>query len=443
MIKSYTQDYINDSRDFKMIKSYTQDYETDSKDWVSTIRFANNNNLLDLNNYYKGRNTTINNFKRYYYSDKNKRMVENKFVANNKIGYSFFSDMVNQKVNTLLDEAPNIDNIDDEKFITQLGYALKTAGIKSSICGYSFIFKSFDNKFKVFGAEETISYFDDNTSELKCLVRYWKIKDIIYYEVYNELGISLNGEEPTPYKYTIKKSILTEEIISEENGIIPIVMLRNNEDLKSDMTLNIRSKIDSIDLVQSGFANNIEDFSDLFWIIKDSNPQLNSDVYEDLIANISKGKKIFGENIDTKQVNIPTEARTKFVEILKADLFDETGVIDYKAMTGSSLTNVAIKAATIKLQQRVSSFEWFVYDAIQQLLLLSGYVDTDVRFTKLLIENKQEIVNHAIMVRGTISNRSYLNLLKQANIIDNVDEEIQEMENESNTRVSLNMNYEE
>jgi Phage portal protein, SPP1 Gp6-like. len=70
-----------------------------------------------------------------------------------------------------------------------------------------------------------------------------------------------------PYKYKIKQSALStdfEPIKSE----LPIVEFINNEYRTSDLSGNIRSKIDIIDIVQSGFANNIEDFSDAFWVLK-------------------------------------------------------------------------------------------------------------------------------------------------------------------------------
>ena len=87
------------------------------------------------------------------------------------------------------------------------------------------------------------------------------------------------------------------------------------------MTPSVRAKIDIIDIVNSGFANNIEDFSDLFWVIKMPaewmRPRLRI-----TLRNINRTKKIIvgdGDDVNTKQIEIPTEARTKFVELMKKE----------------------------------------------------------------------------------------------------------------------------
>ena len=83
----------------------------------------------------------------------------------------------------------------------------------------------------------------------------------------------------------------------------------------------------------------------------------------------------------------------------------------------------------MKLRQRVSDFEWFVYRACKSILKLYNEYNNlnneyEIDFIKLLVDNDTEIVSNAVMVKDSISQRSYLNLLKRANIIDNVDEEI-------------------
>ena len=53
--------------------------------------------MLVAEDYYNGKNTTVNALRRIYWSDSAKGWAENPFVANNKIGYGFFYDMVSQK----------------------------------------------------------------------------------------------------------------------------------------------------------------------------------------------------------------------------------------------------------------------------------------------------------------------------------------------------------
>lgn len=203
-----------------------------------------------------------------------------------------------------------------------------------------------------------------------------------------------------------------------------------------------------IDILNSGFANNIEDFTELYWIVKNG-AGLTTDELEDFVASINMTKKVIleGDNtnsldVETKQIDIPVEARRTFTEELKNELIDESGIIDTAQLTGSSLTTTAIKAATMKLRQRVSDFEWFVYSACKSILKLYNEYNNlnneyEIDFIKLLVDNDTEIVSNAVMVKDSISQRSYLNLLKRANIIDNVDEEIKEMEREQKDKYTI------
>ena len=72
----------------------------------------------------------------------------------------------------------------------------------------------------------------------------------------------------TPYKFKAIKDIDENKIINEKGIKLPINVLWNSQTKQSDLTKDLLSKIDAIDLVNSGFANNIADFSELIWVIK-------------------------------------------------------------------------------------------------------------------------------------------------------------------------------
>lgn len=423
--------------------------------------------IVDANKYYEGENVTVSKLKRMMWSDKYKRMIENTFVANNKISYNKYHDIVSQKVNTLLNETPVINKFKDDLFVKDLGYALKQASIKASNGGSAFIYCGYDNNLVVFDTENCIPFYDDENKDIiKAFIRFWDINSFLdkskstrYVEVYEEDGLTIYKSQnlseyeivtsKQAYKFKIKTDIFETQQENIKLSRIPIVELKNNENRTNDFTTTIRSKIDMIDILNSGFANNIEDFTEIFWIIKNG-AGLTSEELEDFVASINMTKKAILEgdstnslDIETKQIEIPVEARTKYTEELKTELIDESGIIDTAQLTGSSLTTTAIKASTMKLRQRVSDFEWFVYSACKSILnLYNEYnnisnIDYDIEFTKLLIDNDTEIITNAIMVKDTISQRSYLSLLKRANIIDNVDDEIKEMEKEQKDKYTI------
>lgn len=410
--------------------------------------------MLVAEDYYNGENTTVNALKRIYWSDTAKGWAENPFVANNKIGYGFFYDMVSQKVNTLHNEPPSITTNKYEfpnKYMKQLGFSLKKAGTIASIQGTAFLFEDLYNNITVFKASDCIPYYDDETGVLRALIRFWtvktKAKDILYFEVYEEDGVTKYKDTPrieivnekTPYKFTIRKSAISTIIQNDTISKLPIVEYMNNEERKSDFRKNIRSKIDIIDIVESGFANNIEDFSDVYWTIRES-ANIPIDTYEDFVANINRTKKVFGEDVQPHQIEIPTQARSTFVEMIKKDLIKDSGVIDTETMTGSSLTTTAIKAATMELRQRVSDFEWFAYQTTNDLIAIyQNYnmvsFEFDVVFEKMLINNDTELIDNVIKIGNDISEYDRFTIYKRANIIDNVDKAIERKQGESVFRI--------
>lgn len=410
--------------------------------------------MTDARKYYLGENPTILKFRRMYWSDEKKQMTENKFVANYKIGYNKFHDIVSQKVSTLLDEAPVLESgFKDEGFVKQLGYKLKTAGTEASLSGTAFMFFGYDDSISVFKTCNCIPFYDDtDQTKIKAFIRYYDVIGMMdgiktrYAEVYQDGGMSVyksydcgNFELKEPmkaYKSAVRSDMFGTEAEPISGYGIPIVEFKNNDSRASDLTSTIRAKIDVIDIVNSGFANNIEDFGDIFWVIKNG-AGMSTDEFEDFVASINRTKKVVlsGDStksldVDTKQISIPTEARNAITTELIKELTDESGIIDTAALTGSSLTTTAIKAASMKLRQRVSDFEWYAFSATESLLTLYDInnglepIEHTVDFTKLLIDNDKEIIENAVLVKGTISNRSYLTLLKRANLIQNVDEEI-------------------
>lgn len=452
--------------------SYQQDFGADFnaskissliRKWEATDAYRH---MVDGNSYYNGINTTIANLTRMYWSDKSKKMTPNPYVSQERIGFGKFHDVVSQKVSTLLNEAPDITDFDDDAFSKKLGFALKKAATYASCCGIGWIFVSSQLNLNVFNPAGCIAFRDDSdSSRILAFIRYWDVHSlnnsefIRYAEVYTLEGIAtyVSGDSGSnfslakntePYSYAVEKDFLGTRIVENNIGAIPLIELDNNDSKMSDLTPSLRSKIDVIDVINSGFANNIQDFSDVYWVIKNGTSET-TDAFEDFMASITKTKKMVVNGDDASslgaephQFEIPTAARSTFCDRMKAEIADETGVVDPKDLTGSSITNVAIKAVTMKLRQRVSDFEWDVYEATLKILklytLFTGIeTSDDVNFTWLLIDNQTEIVDNAQKIQPNISQKSYLKLLKRADYIENVDDEIAQIQDEANSKFTL------
>lgn len=422
--------------------------------------------MVDANQYYQGNNVTISLIKRMFWSDKSKKMMENSYVSNYRIGFGSFHDIVSQKVSTLLNEEPEIsEDVKDPEFVTRMGYALKNLGTMASNCGVAFAFYAIGDSLTVFDSWNCIPFYDDETGNLAVFVRYWDVqarsggKRKRFAEIYRETGMTRMLSEDgkpfaaigpeVPYRYVISRDAVEGERTEALPGPMPIIELDNDKSKKSDMTPDIRSKIDMIDILQSGFANNIDDFAEVFWVVKNG-AGLDTDEFADFAQQMAKTHllKITGDagaqlDAHAETTSIPVEARTKLIEILKQDLISDSGVLDVKDIASTQLTNVAIKAASMKLKQRVGDFEWEVYQAAKAILSIYGsYHSVDlskasVKFTWLLVSNDTEIIDEAVKIQGSISKRSFLKNVQRAGYIDDVDQEIDQMDEESADKYSV------
>lgn len=465
---SYQIDFSNEAEKILKLVNWHKD---------SAIRKA----ILQNKSYYFKENWTIKHLPdRTYWSDrtakdgagniqydangnpiKSNYMVKNNYVSNNRIAYGVFADIVNQKVDTLLNETPNItiksgSKLDD-RFEKDLGYSLKSGAIEMSCAGYGFAFMNNDKEITVFKSEDCIPFYDDYTGVLKAFIRYIQVQGQmndttkkLFVEVYEEDGLTVYKQEgkstleiekpKTAYQYTVKASAIEKNVEVKAIGKLPIIEFYNNKERKSDLTPSLRAKIDAIDLVQSGFVNNVEDFSDVFWVIKASGVGADSDDYEDFLANINKTKRIFAEEATPEQFQIPHEARSKLVEIFKQQIIEESGIIDTKDLTGTQLTVVAIRASTLKLRQRISDCEWQVYKSVNEILdLYQKYTgqlfDYEVKFVKLIIENTTEIIDNMVKVQDYMSLDDKLKILEKCEMIDDAEATKKALEQESSYKL--------
>lgn len=466
--------------------NYQLDYEELVKTPADVFKIINRykssvkrNACIENESYYDGENWTIMHLPdRQYWSDRiitdkdgnvvydksgrPKRVnaqITNPFVANNRVPYGIFHDIVSQKVNTLFHETPLINTTSEvpDIYREQLGYALRQAAIEASICGESFIYQDNDGNFTVFDTADCIPFYDNQTGVLRALIRFmikqgdWTKKRSTIAEVYTEAGLAIyqkKGGEITriselPYKFIKETSVILNKVKGISLSKLPIAIFRNNEDGKSDLTPSIRAKIDVIDLVQSGFINNIEDFSDVFWVLKKTpTGSMDDDDYADFFANINRTKKLFAEDATPEQFSIPHEARSKAVEMLELQIIKESGVIDTEKLSATQLTTTAIKAATLKLEQKVSDFEWFANETARALVdTYQEYknikFEYTIDFSKLIINNATETIDNIMKIRNDISQLTVLNLLNRLGYVDDVDRELEQIKKENEDKVSI------
>ncbi len=455
--------YSEFTTDIKDLKSLVDDYKG------STERVR----MITAKRYYDGDNVEINNVIKSICIERDGlyRDVPNPFVSNFHIADKFTEDMVNQKVYTLLDKSPQIEDVEEktQKVLRNtLDYCLQQMGVECSLCGVSYAFVEYGKRlnFKVFESENCIGFFNEIDMELMAMVRFWdsivdsegkndkkETSEIQFIEIYEKDLYTLykiqddRAELIESHAYLIDvvgNSISTTEVGRNWTSGFPVVCMRNNKYFKADFDKAIKSQIDSIDIVRSDFANNLGDFQDVFWTIKGLDGVTAEEVGSFMETLKNTKKAVFPENtdVDVHQIAIPYEARKEFIEMTKKQLISNGGILDTEIILSGGLTATAINVASKKLMLRVSKFEYEVYVTALRLIEFAKEFTSDtssneplIRFIKSVLSNDTETITNLTMSLGQISQETYL---ENHPYVEDVKRELERLADESTSKFTLN-----
>jgi hypothetical protein len=96
--------------------------------------------------------------------------------------------------------------------------------------------------------------------------------------------------------------------------------------------------------------------------------------------------------------------------MLERALYQDYMALDMDELTGGSLTNVAIRAATANLNLKADRYEWQVRRFVKDILDLVGKPTDEIRFKRQSIANESETVADIAVMRQDIDRRTALKL---------------------------------
>lgn len=332
------------------------------------------------------------------------------FSANHKLPSNFYHRFNVQENQYLLGNGVTFI---DEDLKDQLGkgkYAFDTRLQKlgkialTQACGYGFWNL---NHLDIFEPTEFAPLYDEEDGSMKAGIRWWQIAEtkplrVTLYEMdgYTEYIRKRTDETLVVYKpkraYKLKVRVSEadgEEIYDGENYPgFPIIPLWGNQ----DHICNIkawREKIDCYDLIESGFANDVDDASVIYWTIANSGGM--DDV--DLAEFIQRMKTIHaatvetdsGQSIESHTIDVPVTARETYLKLLEKDLYKDAMALDTEAIATGNTVATAIRAAYEPLNNKTDDFEYCVIEFIQGILALID-VEDDPTFKRSTIVNQQE-----------------------------------------------------
>lgn len=364
--------------------------------------------------YFAHRNVTINEYQKLLYTVTGKAIPDN-YSANFKMASKYFYRFVTQENQYLLGNGITWENDTTADKLGTKKYAfdtqLQNAGREALIEKVSFGFWNLDH-LEVFKYSEFAPLFDEETGGLRAGVRFWQIDNTkplratLYLEdgyieyiwrtraANSDQGEILKAKTPYVLKTVTTKIDGTEIIDGENYPSFPIVPLWANSTKQSEL-VGMREQIDCYDLIKSGFANNVDEASLIYWTLNNAGGMDDIDLakFLDRIKSLHAAAVEDGVTAESHTIEAPYASREALLDRLRSDMYEDFMALDTKALaSGGSVVTAVIKAAYEPLDDKCDEYEYQVSQFIDAILLLAG-IDDNATFTRSKIINTQEDIN--------------------------------------------------
>lgn len=371
-------------------------------------------NALDAENYYIGQNTTIKRYEKMLFNARGEATPDY-ISANHKVASRFFYRDVIQANSTLLGNGISWkDGKGGEVLGKDFDRKIIKAGRNAQVGGVCFGFYN-NNRVEIYKITEFAPLYDEEDGALKAGARFWQIDDtkplrvtmfeldgFTEYQWDEEHVEGIIRQEKRGYIAVINSSEADGDEIMEYRNYpsFPIVPCWSNENKQSEL-LPLRATIDCIDLIESGYCNDVDDASLIYWTITNAGGM--DDV--DLVQFIDKMRKLHAAQTDGDQqvqantVDVPFESREAVLDRLEKQLYKDAMALNTYEIANGAVTATQIEAAYEPLNEKLDSFEAEITDFISRLLIVAG-VEDEPTYTRSMIVNKSEeittVVNSAL-----------------------------------------------
>lgn len=422
-------------------------------DLVSEFKVNARNGVL----YYRRKNTYIENL----IAERNTKNEKssNKWICNHKCGSGFFKKIVDQKINYLLGKSININNADNCIKIFDINTIIKKATKEAAKKGVEWLHPYINSigEFKVINIDgcECIPVWDTELeNELQQMIRYYQIAVIIdgeeklryKVELWDKEKVSYymqdeNGNyyfdtaiEYNPFAHWNLNTVLGGNVIDSESygwGKVPFVPIWNNDDKVNDLEA-IKPDIDLYDVIKSDFGNNIDRFQEALLVVK-NHAAKSTEKFLELLKDYGFIEVEEDGDVKWLQLDIPTEARKTFLEIIRDDIFEFGQAVDTRRVADGNTTNVVIKSRYADLDLKADDLEGEttttikeVYWFVNKFLEITGQKKDDltkieVVYNRNIIFNTGEMVDNCLKSKGITSDKT---MLTNHPYVDDVDEEM-------------------
>lgn len=344
---------------------------------------------VDAELYMRKKNTTIMQYVKYLHTVYGERKRD-MYSANHKIASAFFPRMVIQQTQYLLGNGVTFSNDDTKARLGGESFdaVLQDAGEKALVGGVSFGFFN-GEKVQVFRLTEFVPLWDEENGALRAGVRFWQVDGTrpLRATLFEEDGV-------TEYRWKDGKgSVISEKrpyvIIGGRSDVggmeiydgvnfpgFPVVPFWGNPEHQSEL-VGVRSSIDAYDFIKSGFANDLDDISQIYWTIKNAGGMDDVDLQR-FIEHMKVVRAAVVEDegqAEAHTIEIPYNARETYLTMLKNDIYDDYMALNVAGITAGAQTATAIQAAYEPFDNKADRFEACASNFVRGLLALAGVDD--------------------------------------------------------------------
>ena len=289
-----------------------------------------------------------------------------------------------------------------------------------------------DGMFYEFPMTEFLPFMDEMTGQIRAGARFWCLewkKRPVVVDLYEEDGYSrymtkkgkygLGAleliEKKKAYKQTVQVTEADgEEVVGEENyATIPIFVMYGKKTKQSTL-IGMKQKIDAYDMIQSGYANDLSDCAQMYWLIDNAAGMDEEDVAR-LRDRMLLQHIVVADNqnstITPYSQDVPYNSREACLERLKKDIYSDFGALDVQNIgAGANLTATEIRAAYQTLDEEADDLEYQVEEFIQQILHFLGIEDSPT-FDRNRIANEREETDMVLLAANYLDDETILKKL--------------------------------
>lgn len=381
----------------------------------------------DAKLYASGKNATIMSYQKLLYTITGKAVPDN-YSANHKCASGFFKRFVTQEAAYLLGNGVSFENGSTKDKLGDNIDSVLYKGAKSALIqGVSFGFYNKDHV-EMYDLTEFVPLYDEENGALMAGVRFWQIDDTkplraTLFEVngYTDY-IKRRGEDITvlnekrTYIQFVKTSEIDGEIIygGQNYPTFPIVPLWANPEKQSEL-VGKREQIDCYDLIKSGFANDLDDASMIYWTITNAGGM--GDV--DLVRFLERMKTVRaavvdgsdeGSRVEAHTLDVPYQSREAYLARLEKDLYKDCMALDTEQIAAGQVTATQIEAAYEPLNEKADEFELCLHEFINGVLAIAGIEDI-ATFKRSQIVNRKEETEMILLAAEYLDDETILRKL--------------------------------